>query len=105
MKVAFFSTKPYDQKLFETTNQEFGHDLVFFEPRLTPATAALAEGFPTVCVFINDDLGETTLHTIASGGTRLITLRCSVLSALAKLALKPFKSIDSSYAESGLDQF
>ena len=77
MKVAFFSTKPYDQKSFEATNNGFNHDLVFFEPRLTPATAALAEGFPAVCVFINDDLGETTLRTIASGGTRLITLRCA----------------------------
>jgi D-lactate dehydrogenase len=77
MKVAFFSTKPYDQKSFETTNQGFGHNLVFFEPRLTPSTAALAEGFPAVCVFINDDLGETTLRTIASGGTRLIALRCA----------------------------
>lgn len=77
MKVAFFSTKPYDQKSFEVTNNAFGHDLVFFEPRLTPITATLAEGFPTVCVFINDDLGETTLRTIASTGTQLIALRCA----------------------------
>lgn len=77
MKVAFFSTKPYDQKSFEATNKAFGHDLVFFEPRLTPITATLAEGFPTVCVFINDDLGEATLRTIASTGTQLIALRCA----------------------------
>jgi D-lactate dehydrogenase len=77
MKVAFFSTKPYDQQCFEATNEDFGHDLVFFEPRLNSKTAALAEGFPAVCVFINDDLGETTLRTIASHGTRLIALRCA----------------------------
>jgi D-lactate dehydrogenase len=77
MKVAFFSTKPYDQKSFEATNQGIGHDLTFFESRLNPKTAALAEGFPAVCVFINDDLGETTLRTIASTGTRLIALRCA----------------------------
>lgn len=77
VKVAFFSTKPYDQKSFEATNQTFGHDLSFFEPRLTPTTAALAAGFPAVCVFINDDLGERTLRAIADTGTRLIALRCA----------------------------
>jgi len=77
MKVAFFSTKPYDQKSFEMTNQDFGHEMVFFEPRLTAKTAALAAGFPALCVFINDDLGETTLRTIASTGTSLIALRCA----------------------------
>ena len=77
MKVAFFSTKPYDQQSFESANQGFGHELVFFEPRLSDRTTALAEGFPAVCVFINDDLGEATLRAIASKGTRLIALRCA----------------------------
>jgi D-lactate dehydrogenase len=77
MKVAFFSTKPYDQKFFQSVNQSFGHDLSFFEPRLTPKTATLATGFPALCVFINDNLNAATLHTIASHGTRLIALRCA----------------------------
>jgi D-lactate dehydrogenase len=77
MKVAFFSTKPYDRVSFEATNQTYDHDLVFFEPRLTPNTAPLASGFPAVCVFINDDLGENTLRSIASHGTQLVALRCA----------------------------
>ncbi len=77
MKVAFFSTKPYDQQCFEATNKAFNHDLSFFESRLNSTTAALAEGFPAVCVFINDDLGATTLQQIASTGTRLVALRCA----------------------------
>jgi D-lactate dehydrogenase len=77
VKVAVFSTKPYDQKSFEATNLAFGHDLTFLEPRLTPDTAALAAGFLAVCVFINDDLGERTLRSIADTGTRLIALRCA----------------------------
>lgn len=77
MKVAFFSAKPYDQQSFEATNQAFGHDLHFFESRLTATTAALAEGFPAVCVFINDNLGATTLRQIGGTGTRLVALRCA----------------------------
>lgn len=77
MKIACFSTKPYDQQSFTATNQAHGHDLAFFEPRLTPDTAALAAGFPAVCVFINDVLNEVALRAIASTGTHLIALRCA----------------------------
>jgi len=77
MKVAIFSTKPYDRRSFEETNKAFNHDLTFFEPRLNASTVALAEGFPAVCVFINDDLSATTLQNIASTGTKLIALRCA----------------------------
>ncbi|MEL7316719.1 MAG: 2-hydroxyacid dehydrogenase, partial [Cyanobacteria bacterium J06559_3] len=77
MKTAFFNTKPYDRKSFTETNQEYNHELVFFEPRLTAATAALAADFPVVCVFINDDLSEPTLRAIAATGTRLIAMRCA----------------------------
>jgi D-lactate dehydrogenase len=77
MKIAFFSTKPYDQTSFQNANEPFNHELVFFEPRLTPSTAALANGFAAVCVFINDVLNETTLRAIASTGTKIIALRCA----------------------------
>ncbi|MEO1093764.1 MAG: 2-hydroxyacid dehydrogenase [Cyanobacteria bacterium J06638_28] len=77
MKTAFFSTKPYDQRSFTTANQSYKHDLVFLEPRLTLKTAALAVGFPAVCIFINDELDEATLRAIAGTGTRLIALRCA----------------------------
>ncbi|WP_448560588.1 2-hydroxyacid dehydrogenase [Trichothermofontia sp.] len=77
MKVAVFSTKAYDRQFFEQINVNYGHDLTFFEPRLTPETAVLAEGFPCVCVFINDRLNEETLRVITSHGTQYIALRCA----------------------------
>jgi len=77
MKVAFFSAKDYDQKSFTAANQAYGHELTFFEPRLTPKTASLAAGFRAVCVFINDELGEETLQNIAASGTQLVALRCA----------------------------
>ncbi|MEM9116339.1 MAG: 2-hydroxyacid dehydrogenase [Cyanobacteria bacterium P01_F01_bin.56] len=77
MKVAFFSTKPYDQVSFKTANESHGHELVFFEPRLTPKTVALAEACPVVCVFINDELDAETLQAIAQTGTQVVALRCA----------------------------
>ncbi|EDX82912.1 hypothetical protein S7335_90 [Synechococcus sp. PCC 7335] len=77
MKVAVFSTKPYDRQFLAGANLEGDHALTFFEARLTPETAALAAGFPVACVFIHDQLNEETLSAIAAGGTRLIILRAA----------------------------
>ena len=77
MKVAVFSTKAYDRAFLEAANSQHGHDLVFFEPRLTRATAALAEGFTAVCVFVNDQLGADVIGRLAREGVQLIALRCA----------------------------
>src|ERR687897_1428093 len=63
MRVAVFSTKPYDRQ--------------FLEPRLTTVTARLAEGFAGVCIFVNDQLDRPALEALAAGGTRLVALRCA----------------------------
>ena len=75
MRVAVFSAKPYDQQFLNAANHEGNHELVFFEARLTPATAPLAAGFSAVCAFINDQLSEETVRAIAATGTQLIALR------------------------------
>jgi len=75
MKVAVFSTKSYDRQFLEAVNAGYRHDLVFFEPRLTRATASLAQGFPTVCVFVNDELDADAIALLAAGGTRLVATR------------------------------
>lgn len=77
MRIAVFSTKPYDRRFFESANAEFGHELHFFEPRLTHETLPLATGFPGVCVFVNDVLDATVLQQLASEGLRLVALRCA----------------------------
>jgi D-lactate dehydrogenase len=75
MRIAVFSTKPYDQSHLERANEAYEHDLVFLEPRLTPSTAALAHGFPGVCAFVNDQLSAEVLRDLHEGGTRLVALR------------------------------
>jgi D-lactate dehydrogenase len=75
MRVAVFNTKDYDRQYLESANVNYGHELVFFEPRLNCDTAVLASGFPAVCVFINDCLDSPTLNLLAQGGTSAIALR------------------------------
>lgn len=75
MRVAVFSTKPYDEQFLRAANETAGHELVFLEPRLTAATAPLATGCDAVCAFVNDDLGTEVLTILAGLGVRLVALR------------------------------
>lgn len=77
MKIAFFSTKPYDRKFFDPADEAAGHEITYFETRLTRKTAKLAEGFECACVFVNDQLDASTLIALAAQGTRLVALRCA----------------------------
>jgi len=79
MRIAVFSSKPYDRESLQASNQEQeqGHELVFLEPRLTRETAALAAGFPAVCLFVNDCADAGVLELLAAGGTRFLALRCA----------------------------
>jgi len=93
MRIAVFSTKPFDRKFLERSNENFGHDLTFFEPRLTPETTGLAADFPAVCVFVNDVLDEAVLQKLSDGGTTAVALRCAGfnnvdLAAAERLGIK-----------------
>jgi D-lactate dehydrogenase len=77
MRIAMFSTKPYDRRSFESANLAQGHALTFLEPRLTTDTALLAQEAEAICAFVNDDLSAPVLEALAAGGTRLIALRCA----------------------------
>jgi D-lactate dehydrogenase len=75
MNIAVFSTKGYDQRSFEQVNKEFGHQLTFFDTRLTIDTASLANGFEGVCVFVNDQVSAAVIEKMAGGGTKIIATR------------------------------
>ncbi len=75
MKVAIFNAKPYEREVFEANNSEGRHALTFLEPHLNPTTVSLADGYPAVCAFVNDDLSEPVLRRLKAGGTQLIALR------------------------------
>ena len=93
MKVAVFSSKPYDRQFLERVNQNHNHELKFFEPRLNTETVSLAKGFEAVCVFVNDLLDRQTITLLQSQGIKLIALRCAGynnvdLNAATELGLK-----------------
>ncbi|WP_107668109.1 2-hydroxyacid dehydrogenase [Cyanothece sp. BG0011] len=79
MKVAVFSTRSYDRKFLDRANiaANSPHDLEYFETKLNDKTAPLAEGFPCVCMFVNDTANAATLKKLAEQGTKLIALRCA----------------------------
>ena len=79
MKVAVFSTEPYDRKFLDAANNnaKAGHELVYFDTRLEPNTASLAHGCQAVCVFVNDDLGSKTLKILSDLGIKFVALRCT----------------------------
>jgi D-lactate dehydrogenase len=77
MRVAVFSTKAYDRRFLDAANGGFGHRIDYFEARLDASTVALAEGFPAVCVFVNDRVDAAVLEALARGGTRIVALRCA----------------------------
>jgi D-lactate dehydrogenase len=97
MKVAVFSTKPYDQEHLEKFNHtEFNqnrHQLTYVPARLTPLTASLADGYDAVCCFVNDQLDEECIQILASYGVKYIAMRCAGynnvdLSSCAKHKIK-----------------
>jgi len=77
MKIAVFSTKPYDRQFLEAVNQEHGHKLTFFKPGLSPETVLLARDFDGICAFVNDELDAYVIAKLAQFGVRLIALRCA----------------------------
>ena len=77
MKIAFFSTQPYDIQFFESANQAFGHELVFFTQALDPATLSLAKGAQAVCLFVNDQASAAVIEGLQTLGVQTIALRCA----------------------------
>jgi D-lactate dehydrogenase len=75
MRIAVFSSKPYDRSSLESANQSHAHELTYFESRLSPDTVTLADGFEGVCAFVNDQLDADVVRMLAEGGTQLILLR------------------------------
>ena len=68
MRVAMYSTKPYESAAFRRANERSGHEIVELEDRLRLATVPLADGAQAVCVFVNDVLDEAALTALAAVG-------------------------------------
>lgn len=77
MKVAVFSSKPYDQEYFEKYKENYSCDLIYFETALNVHTAELTKGFDVACIFVNDRADKQAIKVLAKNGIRLLALRCA----------------------------
>ena len=76
MKIAVFSSKPYDEEyLSQCADNDL--ELRFYEHKLDHKTAVISKGFEVVCCFVNDDLSERTINELADNGVKLIAMRCA----------------------------
>ncbi len=75
MRVAFFSTKPYDVRFFNFHNKEHGHTLDFFEANLNENTTNLVDGHRAVCLFVNDKLSDKAIEKLSEKGVEILALR------------------------------
>ncbi|HUD34946.1 MAG TPA: 2-hydroxyacid dehydrogenase [Variovorax sp.] len=81
MRTAVFSARPYDERFFDEALARRAdavvEEFVYFRATLGPGTAALAQGFDAVCVFVNDQLDAATLEALHGLGVRAVLLRCA----------------------------
>lgn len=84
MKIAFFSTQPYDKEYFERYNTQ--HEINFFDARLNEQTANLATGCEAVCAFVNDQLNAAVIKQLKAIGIKIIAQRCAGFNNVDLLA-------------------
>lgn len=74
MDVLVYDAHSYDHTFLEAANQG-QHKLTFTGAQLDLQTAALAQGYGAVCLFVNDQASADVLERLAAGGTKLIAQR------------------------------
>lgn len=77
IKIAFFSTKEYDQKIFDKYNKKYNYEITYLDSKLNAETAPLAKGYDVVCVFVNDVVDKETIKKLKEYKVKLIALRCA----------------------------
>ncbi len=77
MKVAVFSSKPYDEHTLNKENYCNDIQLSFFESRLSKETVSLTKGFNAISCFVNDKINKEVLHQLHENHITVIALRCT----------------------------
>lgn len=75
MKIAFFSTKPYDKIWFEPMAKDYGFDIRFLEMPFQEETIMLARGYDAVCIFVNDYVSAQMIQQLYEMKVKAILLR------------------------------
>ena len=75
MRIAFFSTKPYDRIWFEPMGKDYGYDMHFIEAPCNEETVTLAKGHDAVCIFVNDSVTAGMIDQMCDMGIKALLLR------------------------------
>lgn len=75
MKIAFYSTKPYDKKWFEPMGREYGFELHFIEAACNPETVFMAKGHDAICIFVNDYVNAEMIEELYAMKVKAVLLR------------------------------
>lgn len=75
MKIAFFSTKPYDKIWFEPMGKDYGFDIHFFEVPFQEETVYLAKNYDAICIFVNDYVTADMIDMLYEMKVKAILLR------------------------------
>lgn len=75
MKIAFYSTKPYDRIWFEPLSQKYEMTISFLESPCVEASISLADGHDAICIFVNDHVTASMIDRLAAMGIKGILLR------------------------------
>ncbi len=74
MKVLVYDTHSYDRTALEAANNG-QHHIDYLSVQLDLQTAALAQGYDAVSLFVNDYASEDVLERLAANGVRMIAQR------------------------------
>ena len=75
MKIAFFSTKPYDRIWFEPMAKSYGFEIRFYDVPFEEETVFLAKGYDAVCIFVNDYVNAAMVEQLYEMKVKGILLR------------------------------
>lgn len=75
MKIAFFSTKPYDKLYFEPMSKNYDIQIKFLSAACKEDTISLAKGYDAICIFVNDYLNRAMIQELKGMGIKAILLR------------------------------
>lgn len=75
MKIAFFSTKPYDKIWFEPMGKDYGFDIHFYEVPFCEETIYLAANYDAICIFVNDYVTAQMIDKLYEMKVKAVLLR------------------------------
>ncbi len=85
MRVLVYDTHSYDTSFLDTANGGH-HELHYTTAQLDQQTAALAQGYDAVCLFVNDRADALVMERLATLGVRMIAQRSTGFNNLDLVA-------------------